>query len=116
KVTIIEGEKDILSTFDKSMTSVVKRRLKKKDVEIVTEAMAQGVEESDNGVKVTYEAGGKEETVEADYVLVTVGRSPNTKDIGLEQAGVEVDDRGLIKIDKQCRTSVSNIYAIGDIV
>jgi len=116
EVTIIEGEKDILSTFDKSMTSVVKRRLKKKDVNIVTDAMAKGVEESEDSVKVTYEANGKEETVEADYVLVTVGRSPNTKDIGLEQAGVEVDDRGLIKIDKQCRTSVANIYAIGDIV
>lgn len=116
KVTIVEGEKDILSTFDKSMTNVVKRRLKKKDVEIVTNAMAKGVEETDSGVTVTYEAGGEEATVEADYVLVTVGRTPNTSDIGLEQAGVEVDDRGLVKIDKQCRTSVPNIYAIGDIV
>jgi len=116
KVTIIEGEKEILSTFDKSMTNVVKRRLKQKDVDIVTDAMAKGVEESDDGVKVTYEAGGKEETIQADYVLVTVGRRPNTSDIGLEQAGVEVDDRGLVKIDKQCRTSVPNIYAIGDIV
>lgn len=116
KVTIIEGEKEILSTFDKSMTNVVKRRLKQKDVDIVTDAMAKGVEESDDGVKVTYEAGGKEETIEADYVLVTVGRRPNTSDIGLEQAGVEVDERGLVKIDKQCRTSVPNIYAIGDIV
>ena len=116
KVTIIEGEKEILSTFDKSMTNVVKRRLKQKDVDIVTDAMAKGVEESDDGVKVTYEAGGKEETIQADYVLVTVGRRPNTSDIGLEQAGVEVDERGLVKIDKQCRTSVPNIYAIGDIV
>src|SRR5699024_12653574 len=59
---------------------------------------------------------GKEETIEADYVLVTVGRKPNTQEIGLEQVGVEVDDKGLIKIDKQCRTNVKNIYAIGDIV
>lgn len=116
KVTIIEGEKDILSTFDKSMTNVVKRRLKSKDVDIVTDAMAKSVEESADGVKVTYEAAGKEETIEADYVLVTVGRSPNTSEMGLEQAGVELDDRGLVKIDKQCRTSVPNIYAIGDIV
>lgn len=116
KVTIIEGEKDILSTFDKSMTSVVKRRLKKKDVEIVTDAMAQGVEEAEDSVKVTYEASGEENTIEADYVLVTVGRNPNTADIGLEQVGVELDDRGLVKIDKQCRTNVPNIYAIGDIV
>jgi dihydrolipoamide dehydrogenase len=116
KVTIIEGEKDILGTFDKSMTAVVKKRLKKKDVNIVTSAFAKGVEETDNGVKVTYAVNDKEETIDADYVLVTVGRKPNTSELGLDQVGVEVDDRGLIKIDKQCRTSVKNIYAIGDIV
>lgn len=116
KVTIIEGEKDILSTFEKPMTAVVKRRLKKKDVEIVTSALAKSVEETADGVKVTYEAKGEEHTVEADYVLVTVGRKPNTRDLGLEQVGIEVDERGLIKIDKQCRTNIDNIYAIGDIV
>src|SRR5699024_2649550 len=60
KVTIIEGEKDILGGFEKQMTSIVKKRLKKKDVEIVTSAMAKGVEETDNGVKVSYEAKGEE--------------------------------------------------------
>src|SRR5690625_5086637 len=116
KVTIIEGEKEILGGFEKQMTAVVKKRLKKKDVEIVTNAMAKGVEETDNGVTVTYEAGGEEQIVEADYVLVTVGRKPNTKEIGLEQVGIELDNQGLIKVDKQCRTNVENIYAIGDIV
>src|SRR5699024_5044134 len=69
-----------------------------------------------NGVTVTYEAKGKEETIDADYVLVTVGRRPNTDEIGLEQAGIEVDDKGLIKIDEQCRTNKDHVYAIGDIV
>ena len=116
KITILEGEKDILGTFEKQMTQIVKKRLKKKGVDIITEAMAKGVEETENGVTVTYESAGNEETIEADYVLVTVGRRPNTSDIGLEQAGVEVDDKGLIKIDKQCRTTANNIYAIGDVV
>ena len=116
KITILEGEKDILGTFEKQMTQIVKKRLKKKGVDIITEAIAKGVEETENGVKVTFESSGNEETIEADYVLVTVGRRPNTSDIGLEQAGVEVDDKGLIKIDKQCRTTVNNIYAIGDVV
>lgn len=98
------------------MTSVVSRRLKKNNADIITEAMAKSVEETDKGVKVTYEVDGKEEVVEADYVLVTVGRYPNTKEIGLEEAGIELDDRGLVKIDEQCRTSKENIYAIGDIV
>jgi len=116
KVTIIEGEKEILGGFEKQMTNIVKKRLKKKDVEIVTNAMAKGVEESDKGVKVTYEVGDEEQTVDADYVLVTVGRKPNTSELGLDQVGIEMDDNGLIKIDKQCCTNVDNIYAIGDIV
>ncbi|SDB87250.1 dihydrolipoamide dehydrogenase [Pelagirhabdus alkalitolerans] len=116
EVTILEGMDEILGGFEKDMSALVKKRLKKNNVNIVTNAMAKSSEETEDGVKVTYEANGKEETIEADYVLVTVGRKPNTEEIGLEQVGVEVDDKGLIKIDKQCRTNVSNIYAIGDIV
>lgn len=116
EVTILEGTKDILGGFEKGMTQLVKKRLKKKGVDIVTEAMAQGVEETDNGVKVTYEVKGEEKTIEADYLLVTVGRRPNTDEMGLEDIGLDLDDKGLIKIDKQCRTNLDNIYAIGDIV
>ncbi|MGP4106838.1 dihydrolipoyl dehydrogenase [Virgibacillus sp. L01] len=115
-VTILEGTKQILGAFEKQMQQVVSKRLKKKGVTVTTEAMAKGVEESKDGVTVTYEVNGKEETVDADYVLVTVGRRPNTAEIGLEQVGIDVDDNGLIKIDKQCRTNIDNIYAIGDIV
>ncbi|MEW9677472.1 dihydrolipoyl dehydrogenase [Lentibacillus sp. L22] len=116
EITVLEGLKDILNGFEKQSSQIVKKRLKKNGVNIITEAMAKGVEESADGVKVTYEAKGKEETIEADYVLVTVGRKPNTEDIGLEQVGIEVGDKGLIKVDKQCRTNIPNIYAIGDIV
>ncbi|CDQ28202.1 Dihydrolipoyl dehydrogenase [Halobacillus karajensis] len=116
EVTILEGTKDILGGFEKQMSSLVKKRLKKKGVEVVTEAMAQGVEETDNGVTVKYEAKGEEKSIDADYVLVTVGRRPNTDEIGLEDLGLKMTDKGLIEIDKQCRTSIDNIYAIGDIV
>ena len=68
------------------------------------------------GVTVTYEVKGEEKKVEADYVLVTVGRRPNTDEIGLEELGIKFHERGLIEVDKQCRTSIPNIYAIGDIV
>src|SRR5699024_4434023 len=99
-VTIVEGGKDLFGgMFEKQMTQIVKRRLKKNDVTIITDAMAKGVEESEDGVKVTYEVKGKEEVVEADYVLITVGRRPNTDELGLEQVGIELDDRGLIKVD-----------------
>src|SRR5699024_6421453 len=110
-----EGAEDILATFEKQMRSDVKKRMKKKDVDLITNALAKGAEETGDRVKVTYEANRKEETIEADYVLVTVGRKPNSSENGLEQAGIEVDDKGLCKIDKHCRTNVDNIYAIGEI-
>lgn len=116
EVTIIEGGKDILAGFEKQMTQIVKKGLKKKGVTIEVNASAKGVEESETGVVVTYEVGGEEKKVEADYVLVTVGRRPNTDELGLEQIGIEFAERGLIKVDKQCRTNIPNIYAIGDIV
>jgi dihydrolipoamide dehydrogenase len=117
EVVIVEGADEILNGFEKQMTSIVKRRLKKKgNVEIFTKAMAKGVEETEDGVKVTFEVNGEAQTVEADYCLVTVGRKPNSDELGIEQVGVEKTDRGIIKVDDQCRTSVKNIYAIGDIV
>lgn len=116
EVTIIEGAKDILAGFEKQMTQIVKKGLKKKGVTIEVNAAAKSVEETKDGVVVTYEVGGEEKKVEADYVLVTVGRKPNTDELGLEQIGVEFGERGLINVDKQCRTNIPNIYAIGDIV
>lgn len=78
--------------------------------------MAKGVEEKADGVTVTFEVKGEEQTIDADYVLVTVGRVANTDELGLEQVGVEMTERGIIKTDKQCRTNIPNIYAIGDII
>ncbi|SFA57156.1 dihydrolipoamide dehydrogenase [Anoxybacillus pushchinoensis] len=116
KITILEGADEILSGFEKQMSAVVRRRLKKKGVDVFTNALAKGVEEREDGVTVTFEVNGETKTIDAEYVLVTVGRRPNTEEMGLEQIGVKMTERGLIEIDKQCRTSVSNIYAIGDVV
>ena len=69
-----------------------------------------------NGLKVSFEGKGAPETDTFDRVLLAVGRSPNGKDIGAENAGVIVDERGFIPVDKQMKTNVANIYAIGDIV
>ncbi|UXR61158.1 dihydrolipoyl dehydrogenase [Staphylococcus schleiferi] len=116
EVTILEGAKEILGGFEKQMVAPVKKEMKAKGMKIETEALAKSAEETENGVKVTYEVKGEEKTIEADYVLVTVGRRPNTDELGLEEAGVKLTDRGLIEVDKQSRTSVDSIYAIGDIV
>ena len=116
-ITILEGEESILNSFDKDMVRLVENKFKEKDANIITNAMAKGVEESEDGVTVTYEVDGKEHTVDAEYVLVTVGRRPNTDDMGLDIAGVELDEKGLVKVDHQGRSvSADSIFAIGDIV
>jgi len=115
EVTILEGGEDILLGFEKDMRALVKKNFKNKNVGIITKARAQSVVETDNDVTLTYEKDGKEETITADYIFVMVGRRPNTQDIGLEQVGIELNQDGTIKTDKQCRTNVPNIFAIGDI-
>lgn len=115
-VTILEGTSSILPNFEKDMVQLVLNSFKKRGVTVITNAMAKEAEDTGNGVKVTYTADGKEQTIAADYVMVTVGRRPNTDDLGLDIVGVETTDRGLIKVDAQGRTNKPNIYAIGDIV
>lgn len=116
KVSIVEGTPAILPLFDDQPVRLVSKNLKKLGVEVYTNALAQGVEETENGVKLTFKQGDEEKTLEADYVLVTVGRRPNTDELGLESIGVKLGDRGLVEVDNQGRTSVDSIFAIGDIV
>lgn len=116
KVTILEGTNSILPGFDARLISMVKRNLKKAEVTVVTNAMAKKAEQKGNSVNVTYTVNEEEHTLSADYVLVTVGRRPNTEDLGLDLIGVKTNEKGYIEIDDQCRTNIPNIYAIGDIV
>ncbi|WP_284638039.1 dihydrolipoyl dehydrogenase [Paenibacillus silviterrae] len=117
KVTVLEGSDSILPGFEKELTQLVARNLKKTNVEVFTEALAQGCEQTDKDVTVTFTVKGEEKKVTAQYVLVTVGRRPNTDgDLSLELAGVKVGERGLIEVNEKCQTSVPHIYAIGDIV
>jgi len=116
EVTILEGSPQILPTFEKDMVKFVEKSFQEKGVTVVTKAMAKEAIDNGDSVTVKYEANGKEEVIEADYVMVTVGRRPNTDDLGLEVVGVEMTDRGLVKVDNQGRTNVKHIFAIGDIV
>ena len=116
EVVILEGAPSILPNFDADMVQLVVDNFKKKNVSIVTGAMAKEAVSGADNVKVTYTVDGKDETIEADYVMVSVGRRPNTDNIGIETTDVEVNERGQIVVNKQSRTTVPNIYAIGDIV
>lgn len=116
KVTIIEGLPQILNGFDKEMIQPVLSHFEKNQVKIVTNAQAKSSQQDDDGVTVTYEVDGESATVKSDYVLVSVGRRPNTDEIGLNATDVKLTDRGLVVVNDQQQTTAPHIYAIGDIV
>jgi dihydrolipoamide dehydrogenase len=89
--------------------------MKSLGIEVLTEAKAKGWKRTADGADVELEVEGKVKTIAADKILVAVGFGPNTKGLGPEKAGVELTDRGWVKVDAHCRTNVSTIYAIGDV-
>ncbi|MCO4747880.1 MAG: dihydrolipoyl dehydrogenase [Proteobacteria bacterium] len=115
EVHVVEMQDQVLPGFDKDCVRLINRRLKKSGVKTYLGAAAKGWEAIDGGVRVSIETKKGLETIDADYVLVTVGRRPNTKGIGLEALNVEMDGP-FIKVDKQLKTSVPGLYAIGDVV
>ncbi|MFK8138253.1 MAG: dihydrolipoyl dehydrogenase [Bdellovibrionales bacterium] len=117
EVTVVEAAGGLLEgVVDKDCVKVLTRKLKKNGVKTVTKAMAKSAKIEKDGVSLTYEASGKSETLKVDKVLVTVGRKPNSDQMNFKSVGVDIDDKGFIKVDPQMRTSHPNIYAIGDIV
>jgi dihydrolipoamide dehydrogenase len=115
QVTVVEMANNLLPGFEPSIVQIVKKNLKKLGVEVLTQTGAKGYEIREGRVHVTLDAKGEERVVRADKVLVTVGRRPNTEELGLEQAGLHVDARGFLETDPQCRTKHPKIFAIGDI-
>ena len=102
------ADKDIIKNFTKATRDVYQYRL---------ETKVTAVEAQPDGISVTFESSdGNTEVQQYDAVLVAIGRTPNGKLIDAEQAGVEVTDRGFIEVDKQLRTNVPHIHAVGDIV
>jgi dihydrolipoamide dehydrogenase len=114
KVTVVEALPTILAGNDPEIIALVARKLKKLGVEIMTGAKAKSWTEASGRAAVTVESGGRDVTLEADKVLVAVGRRPNSEGLGLEQVGVKIE-KGFIPVDKQLRTNVPGIYAIGDV-
>ncbi len=116
KVSVIEMTGGLLPGADRDLVRVLAKRLEKKFESILLNTKVTELKEQKNGIKVTFENADGEKTSKVyEKVLISVGRTPNTKDIGLENTGIKVGDRGFIEIDGQRRTAVPHIYAIGDV-
>ncbi len=115
EVTVVEMMDQVLPGFDPDVVRVLKRRLKKDGVASLLQTRALGWEQADEGIVVKVDGPDGPKDLPCDYVLVTVGRRPNTKGIGLEDLGVEMDGP-FVEVDRQMRTNVPGLYAIGDLV
>ncbi|MEO5970328.1 MAG: dihydrolipoyl dehydrogenase [Bdellovibrionia bacterium] len=115
KVTVVEAAPNLLTGVDPDLTKVVGRKLEKMGVTIKLNTKVKACKKSSKGVEVTVLDGTTEKKLEAEYVLVTIGRIPNSDGLGLEKAGLKPDAKGFLVVDPQRRTQVPHIYAIGDI-
>ncbi len=120
KVTVVELGGQLIPGCDADLVRPLHKRMEKRFKAIKLNTGVTGMEAKKDGIHVTLKAGEgtetREETQTFDRVLVAIGRRPNGKALGLEAAGVAVDERGFIPVDKQMRTNLPHIFAIGDIV
>ena len=117
QVTLVEMLPTLLPLEDEDMGKTLARSLQRQGVTIHTEAKLEEIVQGDDGesVGVLTLKDGKQERVSAEKVLVGVGRKPNTDGLGLDGTGIKTDRRGFVEIDDHLRTSLPNVYAIGDV-
>lgn len=116
EVTVVEAQGALLAgVVDPECAQVVTKKAQKQGIELLFKAKAKSQKKTKDGYEVTIEVDGKDKIISCDKILVTVGRKPNSDQMNFKVAGVEMTDRGFIKVDAQRRTSASHIFAIGDI-
>ncbi|WGV24324.1 glutathione-disulfide reductase [Halotia branconii] len=114
-VTAIEVDEMILSGFDDDVRSGVQQSLSKRGIRFIFNNTVEKITLSEDSLLLTT-TGKSQKPIAADTILVAIGYSPNTKNLGLEKAGIELDEQGAIKVDEYCCTTQENIFAVGDCI
>ncbi|HEY6778481.1 MAG TPA: dihydrolipoyl dehydrogenase [Thermoleophilaceae bacterium] len=112
EVLLLEVLDQILPLEDEEIAKACAREIRKQNVRIETGAKVEGAEASDSGVSVSWDGNSEE----FDYLVIAAGRGPDVEGLGLDEAGIERDERGFIKVDGRLRTSREGVWAIGDMV
>jgi dihydrolipoamide dehydrogenase len=115
QVTLIDIAPTILPLEDADSSAELTKAFKKRKIDLFTGAKISNVKIGTGSVSLTVEAGGKKQDLEVEQVLVAAGRAPNIDDIGLKENGVQVTDKGFVKINERMETTAKGIYAIGDV-
>lgn len=116
KVTVIESSEALLPGFEPELTRYVLRSFQRLHADVHADSSVMQLLPAEDGVTVEFRTRDQEKRVEAEYALVTIGRRPNTDDMGLKELHMTMTERGHIQIDRHCRTSIPGIYAVGDAV
>ena len=115
ELTVVELTPSLLPGVDPDCVKVVEKKLEKRGGKVLKNTRAERLEKTDSGVTVIVSSEGKEQRIECDVVLVAVGMKPRSRGVGLEEIGVEIDQRGFVKTNEFCETNVKGVYAIGDV-
>jgi dihydrolipoamide dehydrogenase len=116
EVVLLEALETFLAVADQGLAKEAARHFKKQGLDIKLGAKVSGAKVTANGVEVTYADASGSQTISVDKLIVCVGRRPFTKDLLGDGTGVQVDERGFIKVDDHCKTSAENVWAVGDCV
>ena len=115
ELTVVELTPSLLPGVDPDCVKVVEKKLEKRGGKVLKNTRAERLEKTESGVTVIASNEGKEQRIECDVVLVAVGMKPRSRGLGLEEIGVEIDQRGFVKTNEFCETNVKGVYAIGDV-
>lgn len=114
-VTVIEMQSTVLPNEDADVSKAVKAAYEKRGINIHTSAKVEKVEEKSETLKITYTADGYEKLIESEYLLISVGITPNSDLLNIDPLGCKLDPRGYIITDSNFKTNINNVYAIGDV-
>lgn len=115
EVNLIEIMPNIIPTEDSELTETLKLSLEMKGINIFTSASVKKIESKNNIKKVYFNYNGEEKTIEVEKVIIATGRKPNIENLGLENIGININNKGII-VDEYLRTNIPNIYAVGDVI
>lgn len=115
KVTVLDHNKEFLAREDEDISNAVRKDMEDAGIKFELGADIEKITDETSNAKITYQINEERKTINADRILVATGRKPNTENLGLENTAIETTDRGAIKVDDFLRTTVDNVWAIGDV-
>ncbi len=115
EVTVVQRGSQLMPHEDEDVAKAIQEFLEKEGIRFHLNASAKAVTQNGDSISLEVEDGAGTQTLEGSHLLIAAGRKPNTKDLGLENTEIQINERGYIMVDDHCQTNVENVYAVGDV-